>query len=167
MVISHDCYHCHHYCYSHCTSLSKLQFAYTGLTLSVWAYVDICCKACLPVEWFQAQYFIHSPISKHFPSAGMVLGTGDAGTSKTCPVLTMVLVEGQQKRTTACCSFTPHVPPQDPHLPPRSVLSWGAQWSWALLHPSAGFLSRGVESAPDQSSDLLGYIVSANTCSSL
>lgn len=101
MVNLHDCYHCHHYCYSHRSSLSKLQFAYAGLTLSVCACIDICCQACLPVEWIQTQYFIHSPISERFPCAGTVLGTGDAGTNKTRPALMMILTEGQQGRLTA------------------------------------------------------------------
>lgn len=109
MIILPDCSHCHHYCYSH----RMLQSASVGLT-SIWAYVDICCQACLPVEWIQPRCFIHFLISEHSPCARHVTGHWRCRDRGPGSALTMVLVEGQQKRLTVCWLIYSLVPPYRP-----------------------------------------------------
>lgn len=84
MIILHDCCHSHHhYRYSHHTSLSKLQFAYIGVTLSIWAYMTSApgLPPCRVDPATILQFMSGCPVS------GTVLGTGDAEMNKTqlCP----------------------------------------------------------------------------------
>lgn len=87
MTTLHSCCHCHQYCYSHRSSLSKLQFACVGLKSSVWAHADPCSQACLLAERLQPRCLIHSPVSEHLLVSALVLGPGGGGADKAqlCP----------------------------------------------------------------------------------
>lgn len=142
MIILPDCSHCHHYCFSR----RMLQSASMGLT-SIWAYVDICCQTCLPVEWIQPWCFIHFPISEHSPCARhwryRDRGPGSA--------LTMVLVEGQQKRLTVCwLIYSLHAPSLTHSLHPRQRAQHSAEGT--EVGPAGSLLLQVEDQLPSSTS---------------
>lgn len=138
MIILPDCSHCRHYCYSHRTSLSMLQSASVGLT-SIWA--DICCQPCRPVEWIPPRCFIHFPITEHLPCARHVTGHWRCRDRGLGSALTMVLVEGQQKRLTVCwLIYSLHAPSLTHSETASPALSRGhrGRSSWVPAPPGRG-----------------------------
>lgn len=138
MTTLHSCCHCRQYCYSHRSSLSKLQFACAGLESSVWARADACCQACLLVEWLQPPCLIHSPVGEHLLVSAPVLGPGGGGAGKAqlCPDDGPGggAAEGLLRAGSHACPFlhrpTASIPERAPGPRPR-----GQRWSWAPAPP--------------------------------